>query len=757
MSKPDRSVEQVLAILFDNERGGRRRRDRHGYITIEHLLLALLDVDEVKRTLIACGIADMGALETTLEDFLRQQDSRKETSDEGPSEVQIRPTIAVQRIFERASIQSAHRGRDEFGSVDVLLAMLSERDCLAVEALRAQGVGRYELTRYLAHGAESEGGERSDVQRASAHPSADAGRSVAGLALNLNEEAAAGRIDPLVGRSDEVERMTQILCRRRKNNPLLVGEAGVGKTAIVEGLARRINEGRVPKPLAGCEIHSLDVGAALAGTRYRGDFEQRLKDLLERFVESDGKLILFIDEIHTIIGAGAASGGAMDAAHMLKPMLSSGRLRCIGATTFREYRAIFERDHALARRFQKIEVKEPSEAESLRILKGLRAGLEAHHGLRYSDGALKAAVELASRHIGDRQLPDKAIDVADEAGARARLSGRRRRVGVGDIEQVVSKIARVPPRQLGGSERDRLRHLESVIKRRVFGQDVAIAELVAAVKLSRAGLREKGRIPGAFLFAGPTGVGKTELCKCLSEALGVELLRFDMSEYQERHTVSRLIGAPPGYVGYQEGGQLTDAVARHPHSVVLLDEIEKAHPEIYNLLLQVMDNGVLTDNNGRGVSFANAYLIMTSNIGAVDAARRSVGFSAQDHRGDALLALEKHFAPEFRNRLDATVLFEALGRDTILTVVDKFVAALQAQLEARKVRLDVTPAARAWLAERGYDERMGARPMQRLIDERLKRPLAENLLFGELRDGGNAAARVDKGELVVTAAEMADA
>ena len=740
MIKPDRKMERALATLFGRGGADAGMHDSHGYITVEHLLLALLNIDEVRGILTSCGVDDVKTLQETLKDFLRRQDRHRLPR----VAQQIRPTIAVQRIFERAGIQSAHRGHDSFGGVDVLLSMLSEPDCFAVEALRAQGVGRYELTRYLAHGRDAEG-ERAPMRR-----DGQTSRPGVELAVNLNALAAAGRLDPLIGRADEMARMAQALCRRRKNNPLLVGEAGVGKTAIVEGLARSIHEGKAPKPLANCEVHSLDVAAALAGTRYRGDFEQRLKGLLERFEESDGKLILFIDEIHTIIGAGSASGSAMDAAHMLKPMLSSGRLRCIGATTFREYRAIFERDHALSRRFQKIEVAAPSEAESLRILKGLRGGLETHHGLRYTDSALRAAVELSNRHIGDRQLPDKAIDVVDEAGARARL-GARRRVGVGDIEKVVAKIARVPSRQLGGSERDRLRHLEANLKRRVFGQDAAIDELTAAVKLSRAGLREKGRIPGAFLFAGPTGVGKTELCKCLAETLGVELLRFDMSEYQEGHTLSRLIGAPPGYVGHQEGGQLTDAVTRHPHSVVLLDEIEKAHPDIYNLLLQVMDYGALTDNNGRRASFSNCYLIMTSNIGAMDAARASMGFSAQDHRADALPAIEKHFTPEFRNRLDATVLFQPLGREVILTVVDKFVAALQAQLEARKVRLEVTPAARAWLAERGYDAALGARPMARLIDARLKRPLAEDLLFGELADGGVASARVEHGELKVSA------
>jgi len=626
----------------------------------------------------------------------------------------------------------------------VLVAIFSEQESQAVYFLKLQDIARIDIVNYIAHGiskiqdSEGEGEEREEAEEAqeSAEP-AGAG-ALEAFASNLNEQAKAGRIDPLVGRDEEVERVVQILTRRRKNNPLLVGEAGVGKTAIAEGLAKRIVDGQVPDIVKGSEVYSLDLGALLAGTKYRGDFEKRLKSVLSDLQARD-KAILFIDEIHTIIGAGAASGGVMDASNLLKPLLSSGELRCMGSTTYQEYRGIFEKDRALSRRFQKIDVVEPDVEDTIKILKGLKSRFEDHYQLRYTDKALRAAAELSARYISDRFLPDKAIDVIDEAGAAQKLlpaSRQKKSIGAADVEQVVAKIARIPSQQVNSSDKESLRDLDKKLRMTVFGQDEAIDTLASAIKLSRAGLKEERKPIGSFLFAGPTGVGKTEVCRQLSHVLGVELLRFDMSEYMERHTVSRLIGAPPGYVGFDQGGLLTEAISKHPHSVLLLDEIEKAHPDVFNLLLQVMDNGRLTDNNGRSADFRNVILVMTTNAGAVDMSRGSIGFLEQDVRHDGMEAIKKLFTPEFRNRLDAIVQFAPLSPSVIETVVDKLLTELQAQLDQKRVTLEVDEAARAWLAKEGYDEKMGARPMQRLIQDKIKRPLAEDLLFGRLAEKG---------------------
>ncbi|MGB0267640.1 MAG: ATP-dependent Clp protease ATP-binding subunit ClpA, partial [Pseudomonadales bacterium] len=649
-------------------------------------------------------------------------------------------------------------GRKEVTGANVLVAIFSEQESQAVYFLKLQDIARIDIVNYIAHGiskvqdSDVEGEEREETEEAQENAEPATAGALEAFASNLNEQAKAGRIDPLVGRDEEVERVVQILTRRRKNNPLLVGEAGVGKTAIAEGLAKRIVDEQVPDIVKGSEVYSLDLGALLAGTKYRGDFEKRLKSVLSD-LQAREKAILFIDEIHTIIGAGAASGGVMDASNLLKPLLSSGELRCMGSTTYQEYRGIFEKDRALSRRFQKIDVVEPDVEDTIKILKGLKSRFEDHYQLRYTDKALRAAAELSARFISDRFLPDKAIDVIDEAGAAQKLlppSKQKKSIGAADVEQVVAKIARIPSQQINSSDKESLRDLDKKLRMTVFGQDEAIDTLASAIKLSRAGLKEERKPIGSFLFAGPTGVGKTEVCRQLSHVLGVELLRFDMSEYMERHTVSRLIGAPPGYVGFDQGGLLTEAISKHPHSVLLLDEIEKAHPDVFNLLLQVMDNGRLTDNNGRSADFRNVILVMTTNAGAVDMSRGSIGFLEQDVRHDGMEAIKKLFTPEFRNRLDAIVQFAPLSPSVIETVVDKLLTELQAQLDQKRVTIEVDEAARAWLAKGGYDEKMGARPMQRLIQDKIKRPLAEDLLFGRLAEKGGVVHITERdGELVL--------
>lgn len=728
----------------------------HEYVTVEHLLLGLLQDTDAAEVLIACG-ADVKHLSSEINKFLN--DNIKAISPGHGGSHEPRPTMAVQSIFSRASMHANSAGRKEFNGTDVLVALLSESDSHAVFLLQKNDISRYVVTSYLSHGrpvSDVSGTAGEDEEPGSDEPEGSSPRHTRRrrnaeqmvLTTNLNNEAMNGRIDPLIGRKEELERIMQILCRRRKNNPLLVGEPGVGKTAVVEGLALAIHENNVPAVLQNCTIHSLDVGALLAGTRYRGDFEERFKKLLTKLSQEAGS-VLFIDEVHTAIGAGAAHGSAIDISNLLKPALGAGRVRCIGATTHQEYRRIFERDRALARRFQKVNVAESSTEEAYQVLRGLRPHYEKFHQVSYTVSALRTAVDLSERHINARFLPDKAIDVIDEAGARFTLSGKKKRKVDGlDIERVVAKMAQIPERSVNQDDRDRLSRLETILKLAVFGQDNAIKSLVSAVKLSRAGLREADKTIGSYLFAGPTGVGKTEMTRQLAKAMGVELLRFDMSEYQERHTVSRLIGAPPGYVGFNEGGQLTDAVLTHPYSVLLLDEIEKAHPEVYNLLLQVMDSGMLTDSNGRKVDFRNTVLIMTSNVGAADLLRRSVGFMEQDHTSDVHQAIEKLFTPEFRNRLDAIVVFKSLDEGVSLSVAHKFIAELKTQLEGRKVKLEAGEQVARWLVKHGYSARMGARPMRRLIQEKIKQPLAEELLFGKLQDGGGVVRiSVSKDEL----------
>ncbi|WP_027330817.1 ATP-dependent Clp protease ATP-binding subunit ClpA [Marinimicrobium agarilyticum] len=732
-----KDLEITLNLAF---KGARSKR--HEFMTVEHLLLALIDNESAANVLRACG-ADLGQLRKELIEFV---DSTTPLIPEDDTERETQPTLGFQRVLQRAVFHVQSSGKQEVTGANVLVAIFSEQESQAVYYLKQQSIARIDVVNYITHGIHKVAGQSdhgSDAGQEQHDEDAVGGDApsqspLESFAANLNEQAMQGRIDPLVGREYEVERVSQILSRRRKNNPLLVGESGVGKTAIAEGLAKRIVDGSVPEALSDSVVYSLDMGALLAGTKYRGDFEKRFKGLLSELKKQKGA-ILFIDEIHTIIGAGAASGGVMDASNLLKPLLSSGELRCMGSTTYQEYRGVFEKDRALSRRFQKVDVKEPTVDETYQILKGLKSRFEKHHGLRYTDPALRTAAELSERYINERFLPDKAIDVIDEAGAFQQLqppSKRKKTVGVSDIEAVVAKIARIPPKSVSSSDKEQLRKLDDNLKMTVFGQDEAIDTLSTAIKLSRAGLSSGEKPIGSFLFAGPTGVGKTEVSRQLAKCMGVELVRFDMSEYMERHTVSRLIGAPPGYVGFDQGGLLTDAVSKHPHSVVLLDEIEKAHPEVFNLLLQVMDHGTLTDNNGRKADFRNVILIMTTNAGAEDISRRSIGFTQQDHSLDGKEAIKKMFTPEFRNRLDATVQFGALSMDVIKTVVDKFLVELQSQLDDKKVSLEVTDAARQWLAEHGYDEKMGARPMARLIQEKVKKPLAEAVLFGSLSDGG---------------------
>ncbi len=741
------------------------RSKRHEFMTVEHLLLALLDNASAADVLRACG-ANLDKLRSDLQDFIN---STTPLIPEDQSDRETQPTLGFQRVLQRAVFHVQSSGKSEVTGANVLVAIFSEQESQAVYFLKQQNVARVDAVNYIAHGiskvaghGQSSSAPSSSESEESEEGSNESGSNpLTGYATNLNEQARMGKIDPLIGREQELERVVQILARRRKNNPLLVGEAGVGKTAIAEGLAKRVVEEDVPDVIADAVVYSLDMGALLAGTKYRGDFEKRLKGLLAE-LRKQPHAILFIDEIHTVIGAGAASGGVMDASNLLKPLLSSGELRCIGSTTFQEYRGIFEKDRALARRFQKVDVPAPSVEDTIRILKGLRSRFEEHHQLKYTDAALESAARLADRYISDRFLPDKAIDVIDEAGAHQRLLPPEARIDTIDsaqVEAVVASIARIPPKSVSSSDRKLLENLDRDLKMLVFGQDEAIDGLSAAIKLSRAGLKAPDKPVGSFLFAGPTGVGKTEVARQLSMIMGIELVRFDMSEYMERHTVSRLIGAPPGYVGYDQGGLLTEAITKHPHCVLLLDEIEKAHPEVFNLLLQVMDHGKLTDNNGREADFRHVILIMTSNAGVEQATRRSIGFQHQDHSTDAMEVIRKTFSPEFRNRLDGIIQFHSLPATVVRSVVDKFLVELQAQLDEKRVQLDVDLTARDWLAEKGYDPDMGARPMARLIQEKLKKPLAEMILFGELSEhGGLVHVTVEEGELhLSTEAEMADA
>jgi ATP-dependent Clp protease ATP-binding subunit ClpA len=722
------------------------RAHRHEFMTVEHLLLALLDNAAAAEVLNACG-ADLVEMRESLERFIDENTPLISSDD---SERDTQPTLGFQRVLQRAVFHVQSSGKREVTGANVLVAIFSEQESQAVYFLGAQNISRVDVVNFLSHGISSahdseEEGEQSAENLSSEQDDDAAPTALENYSINLNTMAREDRIDPLVGREHEIDRAAQILCRRRKNNPLLVGEAGVGKTAIAEGLAWMVETARVPEPLANAVVYSLDMGALLAGTKYRGDFEKRFKALLQELKEQDNA-ILFIDEIHTVIGAGAASGGVMDASNLLKPMLASGEIKCMGSTTFEEYRGIFEKDRALSRRFQKIDVVEPTVDETVGILKGLKSRFEKHHHLEYSDGALQSAAEMSARYINDRYLPDKAIDVIDEVGAWQRLrpeSDRKEVVDVDEVEDMVARIARIPAKTVSSSDKEVLQHLERDLKMTVFGQDEAIESIAAAIKLSRAGLRGENKTVGSFMFSGPTGVGKTEVSRQLARAMGVELVRFDMSEYMERHTVSRLIGAPPGYVGYDQGGLLTEAVTKTPHCVLLLDEIEKAHPEVFNILLQVMDSATLTDNNGRKADFRNVILIMTTNAGAEAMDRPSIGFRTQDHSSDAGEVVKKTFTPEFRNRLDAIIQFHALDREVILGVVDKFLTELQAQLDERAVVLDVDQEARNWLADHGYDPSMGARPMSRLIEEQVKKPLADKLLFGELSEnGGTVRVRV---------------
>lgn len=731
--------KELEATLNEAFKGAQSKR--HEYMTVEHLLLALLDNVDAARVLKACG-GDLGNLRGELTEFV---DATTPLIPEDEDDRDTQPTLGFQRVIQRAAFHVQSSGKAEVTGANVLVAIFSEQESQAVYFLKMQNIARLDVVNYITHGISKVSGEddSSPERVADDETALEEGEAnpLDAFATNLNEEAQEGRIDPLIGRMQEVERVSQILSRRRKNNPLLVGESGVGKTAIAEGLAKLIVDGAVPDVLKDSVVYALDMGSLLAGTKYRGDFEKRLKTLLAELKKREGA-ILFIDEIHTIIGAGAASGGVMDASNLLKPMLASGKLRCIGSTTFQEYRGIFDKDRALSRRFQKIDVLEPSAEDTFHILKGLKSRFEDHHGLRYTNKALKAAAELAERYITDRFLPDKAIDVIDEAGAFQQLqppSKRKKVIGVHDVEAVIAKIARIPPKSVSASDKEALQKLESNLQMAVFGQDQAITSLSTAIKLARAGLKPTEKPIGSFLFAGPTGVGKTEVSRQLARVLGLELVRFDMSEYMERHTVSRLIGAPPGYVGFDQGGLLTDAVTKNPHSVVLLDEIEKAHPEVFNLLLQVMDHGSLTDNNGRRADFRNVILIMTTNAGAENISRRTIGFVEQDHSTDGLEAINRMFTPEFRNRLDAIIQFEPLKPDVIMTVVDKFLTELQLQLDEKRVLLSVDERARQWLVERGYDVTMGARPMARVIQENIKKPLAEMVLFGELSSNGGTA------------------
>ncbi|MFQ3235579.1 MAG: ATP-dependent Clp protease ATP-binding subunit ClpA [Paraglaciecola sp.] len=742
----NKDLEQTLneAFIF-------AREHRHEFMTVEHLLLALLDNSAATDALEACG-ANIESIKRELTDFVK--DTTPLLLEDINNERETQPTLGFQRVLQRAVFHVQSSGKEEVTGANVLVAIFSEQESQAVYILKKADVTRLDVVNYISHGvskSDESGGQSPEIEEEGAEPEASASM-LDQYSSNLNVLAKEGKIDPLIGRDMEVERSIQILCRRRKNNPLLVGEAGVGKTAIAEGLAYRIVHKNVPEVIANAVVYSLDMGALLAGTKYRGDFEKRLKGILKELTK-DPESILFIDEIHTIIGAGAASGGVMDASNLLKPKLSSGELRCIGSTTYQEYQGIFEKDRALARRFQKIDVLEPTVNDTTKILMGLKSRYEEHHSVRFTHKAIRAAAELSAKYINERHLPDKAIDVMDEAGASQQLlppSKRKKTIGVSDIEQIIAKIARIPEKSVSSSDKQALKNLDRDLKLVVFGQDEAIDTLTDAIRLSRSGLATETKPIGNFLFAGPTGVGKTEITQQLSKIMGVELVRFDMSEYMERHAVSRLIGAPPGYVGFDQGGLLTDAVIKNPYSVVLLDEIEKAHPDIFNLLLQVMDHGTLTDNNGRKVDFRNVVLVMTTNAGVQETIRKSIGFKQQDHTPDALSAINKVFTPEFRNRLDAIVWFNHLDQDVILQVVDKFIVELQVQLDNKGVSLDVTDQARQWLAEQGYDRDMGARPMARVIQQQVKKELASELLFGELSKGGSVRISLKDEKLVFT-------
>ena len=752
----NKELEQSLNKAFHEA-----NEKRHEFITVEHLLLMLTDNDAASAVLEACG-GDVAIIKKELEIFVDQNTPLLMADEDRDTQ----PTLGFQRVLQRALFHVQSAGNGEVSGANVLVAIFSEQDSHAVYLLSKHNIERLDVTNYLSHGiTRVEDGEDEPFTHDAETLPEDGEKSnpLEKFATNLNELAVAGKIDPLIGRDLEIERIIQTLCRRRKNNPLLVGEAGVGKTAIAEGLARKIVEEEVPEVLQNCTVYSLDLGALVAGTKYRGDFEKRLKAVINQLKEEKGA-VLFIDEIHTIIGAGSASGGVMDASNLIKPVLANGEIKCIGSTTYTEFRGVFEKDRALARRFQKIDVPEPNIEETYQILKGLKSRFEEHHNVKYTLQALRKATELASRYINDRHLPDKAIDVIDEAGAQRRLlptKQRKKTIGIHDIENIVARIARIPANTVNTSDLEMLKNLGKNLSRVVFGQDQAIKSLDAAIKMTRSGLGRDMKPVGSFLFAGPTGVGKTEVCRQIAKIMGIELIRFDMSEYMERHTVSRLIGAPPGYVGYDQGGLLTEELNKHPYSVVLLDEIEKAHPDVFNLLLQVMDNGTLTDSNGRKADFRNVILVMTTNAGAEMISRASMGFTLQDHTKDGSEAIKKVFTPEFRNRLDAVIQFEALDENVILNVVDKFLIELESQLEAKKVSMSVTDKARHWLAEKGYDPKMGARPMARVIQDEIKQVLADELLFGDLIDGGHVKIDVEDNKLVChaksTNAEAVDA
>ena len=748
-----RNLEQTLhrALSLASER-------RHEYATLEHLLLGLADDTDAATVLRACGV-DLDKLRSDLSEFLDKDLAGLATDRAGDP----KPTAGFQRVVQRAAIHVQSSGRDEVTGANVLVALFSERESHAVYFLQLQDMTRLDAVNFISHGIAKAPGraaqrpvqgsgsqpETHPEQEREEKPSRRNQDALSNYCVNLNKKAMAGKIDPLIGRESEIERTIQILCRRTKNNPLYVGDPGVGKTAIAEGLAKRIVEGDVPEVLGRSTIYALDMGALLAGTRYRGDFEERLKAVVSELENQQGA-ILFIDEIHTVIGAGATSGGAMDASNLLKPALASGNLRCIGSTTYKEFRNYFEKDRALVRRFQKIDVNEPTVEDSVKILRGLKANYEKHHKVRYTDEAIRAAVELSAKYINDRKLPDKAIDVIDEVGASRMLlpeHKRRKTVTLRDVEEIVAKIARIPPKSVSADDKETLRNLERDLKAMVFGQDQAITALSAAIKLARAGLREPEKPIGNYLFCGPTGVGKTEVARQLAQTMGIELIRFDMSEYMERHSVSRLLGAPPGYVGFDQGGLLTDAIDQHPHAVLLLDEIEKAHPDLFNILLQVMDHGKLTDHNGKSVDFRNVILIMTTNAGASDLAKEAIGFGREGREGEDEDAIKRLFTPEFRNRLDATIAFAGLTPEIVGRVVEKFVMQLEAQLADRNVTIELSSAAKEWLAERGYDKLYGARPLARVIQEHIKKPLAEELLFGKLVKGGSVKVTMKDGKL----------
>ncbi len=729
------------------------RQKRHEFVTVEHLLLALLDNPSATEVLRACGVK-LEDLRKALAEFVQQHTPTVA----GHDEVDTQPTLGFQRVIQRAILHVQSSGKKEVTGANVLVAIYGEKDSHAVYFLHQQDVSRLDVVNFISHGIRKvpQGSPAKEEGETEGEPEQGSGGALESFAQHLNAQAVAGKIDPLVGRDNELERVIQILCRRRKNNPLLVGEAGVGKTAIAEGLARRIVEGKVPDILAKCQVYALDMGSLLAGTKYRGDFEQRLKSVLKQLADNPNS-ILFIDEIHTVIGAGAASGGTLDASNLLKPALSSGQMKCIGATTYTEYRGVFEKDHALSRRFQKVDVNEPSVQETVEILRGLKTRFEQHHGIKYTPNALTTAAELSARYINDRHLPDKAIDVIDEAGAAQKIlpKGKQRKVvGKHEIEEIVAKIARIPAKSVSSDDRTALMSLDRDLKAVVFGQDKAIEALSSAIKMARSGLGNPQKPIGSFLFSGPTGVGKTEVARQLAYTMGIELIRFDMSEYMERHAVSRLIGAPPGYVGFDQGGLLTEQIAKHPYAVLLLDEIEKAHPDIFNILLQVMDHGTLTDNNGRKADFRNVIIIMTTNAGAESLTRTSIGFTQDKKAGDEMMDIKRMFTPEFRNRLDAIISFAALDEEVILRVVDKFLMQLEDQLHEKKVEIVFTDALKAHLGKKGFDPLMGARPMSRLIQDTIRRALADELLFGRLANGGKVTVDIGANdEVALTFAE----